>query len=64
MTPNKFRLLNTTPKKVKRSPAIDGFVKLSSSGNRVFVHCGNEGLMTVFITKVANTKESTYVKHF
>ena len=64
MAPNKFRSLKTTPKKVKRSPAKSGFIKSSSSGNRVFVHRGNEELMTVFVTKGTNTKESAYIKPF
>jgi len=64
MAPAKFRSLKTTPKKVKRSPAKGGFVRTSSSGNRVFVQRGNEGLMTAYVTKGSNTKESAYIKPY
>ena len=60
---NKFKVLKTTPKKVKRSPAKGGFVR-ASSGNRVFVQRGNEGLMTAFVTKGANVKEAAYIGPF
>ena len=60
---NKFRVLKTTPKKVKRSPAKGGFVR-ASSGNRVFVQRGNEGLMTAFVTKGANVQEAAYIGLF
>ena len=64
MAPNKqFRVLKTTPKKVKRSPAKGSFVR-ASSGNRVFVQRGNEGLMTAFVTKGSNVKEAAYISPF
>ena len=64
MAPAKFRSLKTTPNKVKRSPAKGGFVRTSSSGNRVFVQRGNEGLMTAYVTKGSNKKESAYIKPY
>ena len=58
---NKFRVLKSTPKKVKHSTAKGGFVR-SSSGNRVFVQRGNEGLMTAFVTKGVNVQEAAYME--
>ena len=64
MAPAKFRSLKTTPNKVNQSPAKGGFVRTSSSGNRVFVQRGNEGFMTAYVTKGSNTKESAYIKPY
>ena len=64
IAPNKYRTLKTTAIKVKCSPAKVGFIRLSSGGNSVFVHRGNEGLMVAYATKGASSKESAYVKPF
>ena len=64
IAPNKYRKLKTTAIKVKCSPAKVGFIRLSSGGNSVFVHRGNEGFMVAYATKGASSKESAYVKPF